>query len=432
MAGHLVIRFARRRSRELICDARTSDGRDVSLVLSRSPSSRRDERARFRRLARLRIDVDNRGLLPVHDWGEHTGMRFLVAAPYPSSTLKDLLRGEPLNPEASLRLLAPVAEALDLCHARGLVHQDLNDESVLLDGERAVLDAFAVGTVGWGGGWESTSAHEFRYGTPEVMRGDPLEPASNIYSFTGLLFHMLTGRTPYGDTPLPVSNTAWAAGLLHATAPPPRPSQHVPELGSEIDEAIAWGMAKEPPDRPVSTVALLRAAAQALRVTAPVTPLPSAPAESARTPATGAPRRRPSAARLSRPAAILAAAAAGVVAGAIAQPFGDDSPHATTDEPDARVIATLGDRRADLRSELADATLPQDQAAAADALASAYRTVAARSHSIALAAAARGAAVAYGELAVSANEMDASRFAEASSLVETAEQRLVAAAASPR
>jgi serine/threonine-protein kinase len=361
-------------------------------------------------------------LLAVHEWGERAGTFYLVTDRYPSRTVGHVVRKARLAPKLTLELLWPVAEALDACHERGLAHQNLTAKSLLLAGDDALLDGFAIaaGVSEWK--WESLDPRAFRYGSPEAMRGEPPEPATNVYSLAAILVHLLTGRPPFAEVPLPPSNAAWAAALLHVTEPPPRPSARVSALGREIDEVIAWGMAKEPADRPPSATTLLEAAEGALRL-GRVTARRAAAAPQAaptRGVTTSPPRRR--AARVVRLGAILAAAAVGAVAGVLADPFGEDSPRAEAERPATPAVATLGERRAELRSELAEASLPAEQAEAAEELASVYRATADRRVSPALAAAARDAAGAYAALGTSAAGGSEAAFDDASADVESAER----------
>jgi serine/threonine-protein kinase len=428
VAGYAVVRFARPGSTgELVYDAETEDGQAVSLVASGSPEKRGDL-TRFHRLARLRSETQHPGLLPVYDAGRHEGTRFLVTAPYPERTLSELL-GRALPPETALSLLEPVAEALDVCHRLGLVHQNLTDESVLLDGDRTLLDGFAIVTRADHDTWDGLSARDLRYGTPETMRGVPLVPASNVYSLSALLVHLLTGEAPYeGRYDAPPDATAWAAGIVHTMEPPPKPSDRVPELGPKIDRVIAWGMAKEPERRPASATELLLSAAEALgfepvRRPRPHTPPPPAAlpvADSARE-AEREPRLR--GARLRRPAAILAAAALGLAAGAIAEPFADDATPAPRQASAQAAGTDLSERRVALRRELAGADTPDAQAFAARALAAVYRA-AAGDVPQPLPARVRRAAEAYSQLASAAEAGDESAYADAAEAVAAAEQGL--------
>ncbi|HYN91600.1 MAG TPA: protein kinase [Thermoleophilaceae bacterium] len=430
MAGHVITRLVGPRGAgELIYDAQARDGSDVSIVVSGVPRGQRDERARFRRGARIRAAADHPGLLPVRGYGEHAGAPFLVTDPYPRETLADLLDGEPIPADETLPMLASAAEALDLCHGLGLTHQNLSDESLLLDGDRLVLDGFGLTTASPNRIWGSVAIGD-HYATPEEMRGEPLESAGNVYSLAAVLVHVLTGSPPYEGEQVTLT-------YAHLAEPPPRPSEGAPQLGHAIDGVIAWGMDKEPSRRPPSAAALLQAAADALGVAMPasragVVVVPRRAAARARDGdgRPGASRRRwLTPAAVSAVAVICAAAAGGFVTGSIAKPFGGEPATAPERRSDARLIGRLDERRGQLRAQLADARLPQQQSMAAAELASSYRDAARTARSPAIGAVAHAASSAYGELAGAAEAGSAARFADASEAVRRAEERLAAVTA---
>jgi len=471
---------------ELVYDARAPDGSDVSIVVSTVPSAQRQERARFRRLIPLRTAVDHPGMLRVTGHGEHAGAPFLITHPYPSRTLADLPDGHGIPAARMLPMIASAAEALDLYNSLGMIHQDLTAESLLYDGERLILDGVGLSTPGpdlvWGG-----VMRDFRFVTPEELRGEPLGAAGNVYAFAGVLVHALTGSPPYEGS---------QASLVyaHLAGPPPRLSERVPELGRAIDEVLAWGMHKDPLRRPPSATALLYAAADTLNV-----PMPHSHSVVSGEPdrgrggdgvrnGSGAPGRkfargRPGAASgsgarngrgapaisrapagsgaravsraltgavawaegvvrgsgardRSAPVVVpwrrwltvasisVAVAAGGFIVGSIADPFGDDPQVASEQPSEARLIGRLDELRGELRTQLAAARTPQDQAAAARELASAYGDAAQALPPNRVAAAAGTAADAYGDLAAAAETDDASGYSDAADAVAGAEARL--------
>ena len=400
---------------ELICAAVGRDGGDATLVVARRPPADRHAWPRIRRLARTRATLEHEALLPVFAVGEHSGCPYLATDRYPETTFANLLDEAPLSPERVLMLLAPVAEALDMAHAHGLVHQSFSGTSLLVEGHMVLLDGFGVVggprelTV------ESTGVHEVRYCTPEELRGDALEPASNVYSLAALLVHALTGAPAY-------EGTLAAQTYGHLTEAPPRPSERRLELGVAFDDVIARGLAKEPADRPASASGLLAEAATALGVDLPARrgsgtvhdPGHRAPAEigSGRIPARAV------------AAAVIVAVLAGLAAGLALDPF--DGGHAAAAGPsvDARALERLDDQRAPLRARLSSAQTPQVQAATAADLADAYAAAAASAASTRLASAARAGERAYDELGAAADRESADEFAAASDEVARAEARI--------
>jgi hypothetical protein len=243
---------------------------------------------------------------------------------------------------------------------------------------------------------------DLRYRSPEQLRGLPLEPPANVYSLTALVVHALTGSPPYtGERP--------AVAYAHLVARPPVVSERVPWLGTEFDDLVARGLAKDPSARPGSATRLVRELREAV----------GGDAGGADAPATRVSRRAiPT--RLA--AAVAAAAACGAILAVAIEPFGDKDGTAGRSNV-ARSWDRLDLERTQARAALAAARTPVDQAAAAERLAAAYRR-AARGVDAATAARLRAVAAAYDDLAAAARSGDRSRFTTARSAANQAEARL--------
>jgi len=200
----------------------------------------------------------------------------------------------------------------------------------------------------------------------------------------------------------------------------------MPQLGTAFDRVIARGMAKEPLERPASAGELLRDAAAALGVEVETGTGSSAARGRARAiPAVVRTRRVPT---LAMAGVAAAAALAGVVAAVALNPFDGTSASAARPSAETRSLERLGEARTALRSQLATADTPQDQAQAAAELSRAYSRAARDATAPSLAGSARAASSAYQDLATAARANDAGGFTYASAAVLDAERRVGAAA----
>jgi serine/threonine protein kinase len=374
-----------------VVEAVAADGDRVAItLLDPAVTGDPDLRSHVLDLARTRASIEHPNVLPLigpHALQDRIGLVSPLGGP---RTLADTLESAPLEAEETISLLCQVASALETAAANGLVHRDLAPRAIVLGGEetdRVFLGDFGITLPPLPRGELLHAADSIDYCSPEEVRGEPLEPESNVYSLACILFECLTGSAPYRyDRPLLTLHA-------HVVEPPPRASTRRPELPDAIDAVLSRAMAKDLRERFRSPGLLMRAAGEALGVeaTVPVLVPPRTRDDRAASPR---PRHRPRARRGSRPAltrrwvgvALPLAAACGLVAGLIDW-SGEPTPRTTAPAPPAAqqarqavrvdaledAVGDLAARRARLRGELRQARRPAGQAAAARALAGAYR-----------------------------------------------------------
>jgi eukaryotic-like serine/threonine-protein kinase len=177
-------------------------GRPVAVKVVHAELARDQEfLVRFRREVAAARKVSGAYTAAVVDAGDGDPPWFattLVAGP----SLADTVEQHGPLPEISVsRLAAGLAEALAEVHARGLVHRDLKPSNLLLatDGPRLIdfgISRALDGTVITGTGMVvGTPA----FMSPEQASGTPVGPASDVFSYGGVLTFAATGSGPFGD-----------------------------------------------------------------------------------------------------------------------------------------------------------------------------------------------------------------------------------------
>ncbi|HUQ03328.1 MAG TPA: protein kinase [Kofleriaceae bacterium] len=112
-------------------------------VLPQMLERNEDARARMLREARAASAIVHPGIVTVHEVDEHEGRIFLVMEYVEGETFSQLLakRGR-LQPGEALKLVRPVASALEFAHKQGFVHRDIKCSNLMVttNGHVKVLD----------------------------------------------------------------------------------------------------------------------------------------------------------------------------------------------------------------------------------------------------------------------------------------------------
>ena len=181
-------------------------------VLLPELSARPDIVNRFFNEARAVTSINDPGLVQVFDFGYHSdGSAFIVM---------EYLDGEPLDCRLARLGTLPVTEALRLCrqiasslaaaHAQHIIHRDLKPENIFLvhdgevaSGERSKILDFGIAKLSDEHSGKAKTHTGMLMGTPMYMSPEQcrglagIDHRSDIYALGCVLFHLLTGRTPF-------------------------------------------------------------------------------------------------------------------------------------------------------------------------------------------------------------------------------------------
>ncbi len=197
---------------------------------------------RFLREAATLEKFDHPNIIKVIASGESKGHYYLVMEHLDHGDLTTWSR-EGLQPAEALRVLRPIALALEYAHERGYVHRDVKPDNILFraDGTPVLIDfgvarqkrtdnrltqmGMTVGTP--------------RYMSPEQHRGEDVDGRSDLYALGIILYEMLTRSVPY-DGPDTIT-----IGMKHLQDPIPQ----LPPTLSRYQRIIDGLLAKNPKER---------------------------------------------------------------------------------------------------------------------------------------------------------------------------------------
>src|SRR5256714_12757027 len=91
-------------------------------------------RERFRREGLIQAAIEHPNIVTIYEAGETPDGLFLAMRLVRGPNLKDMIIPRELDAGRSLRILTPVADALDAAHEAGLIHRDIKPQNILVTG----------------------------------------------------------------------------------------------------------------------------------------------------------------------------------------------------------------------------------------------------------------------------------------------------------
>lgn len=221
-----------------------------------------DLRTRFALEQRILGALSHPNIASLLDVGrDANGAPYLVMEYVEGHSITAYARDRALDPRTCIDLFLKILDAVQTAHGQLVVHRDIKPSNVLVDahGEPKLLDFGIAKLLGDSTPTATRTSHgplTPEYASPEQVRGDPIGPASDIYSLGVLLFELVTGERPYriGDT------RASAIERVVCETDPPRPStrlqtRRIGGSARDLDAIILKALAKQPARRFTSCAA---------------------------------------------------------------------------------------------------------------------------------------------------------------------------------
>jgi tRNA A-37 threonylcarbamoyl transferase component Bud32 len=216
--------------------------------------------ARFEQEVRLTCRLSHPNTVSVFDFGRTVDGRFYYAMEYlDGADLESIVEATgPFPPSRVIHVLQQAAASLAEAHAAGLVHRDVKPANVMLCRRAGEADVVKVTDFGLAREVRTGAAGpEALAGTPltmapEVIRGRPAGPASDLYALGVVGCWLLTG--------MPVFDATSVADHLrsHLVEPPVPPSRRREGVPADLDACLLRCLAKDPDERPAGAAALRR------------------------------------------------------------------------------------------------------------------------------------------------------------------------------
>ncbi len=189
--------------------------------------------------------------------------------------LEELIRLDtPLLLEHAISIVQQLCEGLNVAHEQGVIHRDLKSSNIYLipdaqRGERVKIldfgiakflrDAALAQTGPLTQGYMGTP----RYSSPEQLQGKEIGLRSDLYTLGLILYELFAGNQPFA-----VEDDSFASWYRAHNELPPRPMAEANprrSVPADIEQIILRCLAKEPKDRPHSSLEISQQLERAVR-----------------------------------------------------------------------------------------------------------------------------------------------------------------------
>lgn len=217
--------------------------RFVAIKILKEEYARDEEfRRRFYMESQAVAKLSHNNIVSVYDVSHTRGLEYIVMELMEGMTLKEYMQKKGrLSWQETLFFALQIARALSHAHSRGIIHQDIKPQNILVlrDGTAKVTD-FGIASFAAPTNQETRVVQEaigsVHYISPEQAKGSTIDYRTDLYSLGVVMYEMLTGKLPFeGDTAL-------AIVMQHISAMPLLPSEVAPGVPRGMEDIIMHAM----------------------------------------------------------------------------------------------------------------------------------------------------------------------------------------------
>jgi len=193
-------------------------------------------------LAAARLSHPN--IVNIFDVDQEGNIHYIVMEYIEGQTLQEVISAEaPLPTDKAVEIAIMICEGIHHAHENGIIHRDIKPHNILIT-KKGIVKVADFGIAQAINKKTLTFARDLvgtvHYISPEQAKGEPVTPATDIYSLGCVLYEMLTGKPPFD------AESAITVALRHIHDEPTPPVVINPAVGSALSTIILKAMEKLP------------------------------------------------------------------------------------------------------------------------------------------------------------------------------------------
>ena len=228
--------------------AKDKAGRFVSVKAAPKASLTADMRERFLREVSICSNFDHPNLLRVEDSGETTETIYQVTEWLEGMTLAEVLKQKlAISWDQKLGIMEQVCAGLEYAHGKNVLHRDVKPSNIFLEssGRVKLLDFGMARTQESNLTVAGLSPGTLTYMSPEQVRGEQVNEASDIFCAGIVFYELATGTHPFAA---PGQNVGAVLSAILFQSPTPL-KQLAPDAPDGLDIILTQSLEKDPARR---------------------------------------------------------------------------------------------------------------------------------------------------------------------------------------
>lgn len=208
----------------------------------------KEVRQRFYQEAQLAGNLQHPNITTIYDFGLEEDVPYIVQEFLTGNDLDILLKQNlPFTFQEKVHIIMEVAKGLHAAHQAGIIHRDIKPGNIriLEDGSVKIMD-FGIAKSKSSASkltQTGTTVGTSSYLAPEQIKGEELDPRTDIFALGVVMYELFTGRKPFTGENI----TAVIYKILNEHPIPPM--QLNPSIPPEMDAIILKALSKKQEDR---------------------------------------------------------------------------------------------------------------------------------------------------------------------------------------